>query len=238
MIGLILAAGKGSRLKQLTANTPKSLLELRDGFSMLDYNVEMLKEIGVDHIYVVTGFAKEKIEERVLAYNDVSISTIYNPFWDKCNVLGSLYIALPYLKDDFYFLHADTLADKSIWITLKTAQGKIVLPYEQKKCGEEEMKVEFDGNGKLINISKEIPSEKAEGEFLGIAKFSGSLIPYLQTTAERLFSEGELNLYMEAAVQVAIEDDTNIGTFEIGESDFVEVDFQEDYSRAVKMFGE
>jgi L-glutamine-phosphate cytidylyltransferase len=236
MIGVVLAAGKGSRLGNYTTDLPKSLLPLNDNnYTLLDYNLSLLSKFNLDKIIVVTGFNSDKIEQHIKKYNNIEV--VYNPFWDHCNVLGSLYMALKSINDDFLFLHADTLADRSIWDTLIKAKGEMVLPFERKQCCEEEMKVLLKDN-KVIQITKEMDADLADGEFLGIAKFEKSTIPYFKQTAERLFKKGELNHYMESVIQEAInENKFEINAMDILHHNFVEVDFEEDYLRAKKEFG-
>lgn len=238
MIGVILAAGKGSRLKDLSKDTPKSLLKLDDSKTLLDYNLNILEGLGIKKVLIVTGFAQDKIVSKVSERTNIDIKTIYNPFWNHCNVLGSLYMALPYITDDFLFLHADTLVENNVWSNLATAKGQIVLPFKKKACGEEEMKVVHDENGKLIKITKEMPASEADGEFLGIAKFSRELIDFIQERSRILFSRGVLNQYMEAVVQEAVDlTNIDISTLDIGDAKFIEVDFENDYREAKKLFG-
>ena len=146
-------------------------------------------------------------------------------------------MVLDKINDDFLFLHADTLADKEIWNQLMNANGEMVLPYERKQCVEEEMKILLEDN-KIVKISKEIDESKADWEFLGIAKFEKSTIPFFKSKAEELFKEGDLNHYMESIVQCAIDEDKyDISVMDILDHNFVEVDFEEDYIRAKTEFG-
>lgn len=235
MTGVILAAGKGSRLGNYTTDLPKSLLPLNNyNETLLDYNLKLLGRFGLKKIIVVTGFNSDKIEEHLANYSNIEV--IYNPFWNHCNVLGSLYMALDNIQDDFLFLHADTLAEQGIWDNLLNTEGEMVLPFERKRCGEEEMKVILKGN-KVVQISKELDLQRAAGEFLGIAKFKKNTISYFKSTAKRLFEKGNLNQYMEAVIQEAInEEKFNITAMDIGEYNFVEVDFEEDYEKAKVQF--
>ncbi|MEH6514537.1 MAG: phosphocholine cytidylyltransferase family protein [Maribacter arcticus] len=237
MIAVIMAAGKGSRLGEYTTNLPKSLLPLNDsGKTLLDYNLDILDALEIKRILIVTGFNSELIEKHTSSNAKVEI--IYNPFWDNCNVLGSLYVALNHIDDDFLFLHADTLANLKIWQILEKTNGDMVLPFERKKCGEEEMKVVLGENNALLNITKEIDPEKSQGEFLGIAKFSKKTVSYFKQKAEELFKKGNLNHYMEAVVQSAIQNqDIDITVMDILDNQFVEVDFEEDYQKAKQLFG-
>lgn len=236
MIGVVLAAGKGSRLGNYTTDLPKSLLPLNDNNdTLLDYNLALLSKFDLEKIIVVTGFNSDKIEQHIKKYDKIEV--VYNPFWDSCNVLGSLYLALKSINDDFLFLHADTLADKGIWDNLIKAEGEMVLPFERKQCCEEEMKVLIKDN-KVIQITKEMDADKADGEFLGIAKFNKITIPFFKQTAETLFKKGELNHYMESVIQEAINQNKfEINAMDILHHNFVEVDFEEDYLRAKNEFG-
>jgi choline kinase len=234
MIGVILAAGKGSRLGDLTNETPKSLLRLNKNMTLLDYNLIMLKKLKVKEILIITGFESVQIEEHVSKMPNVKC--IFNPFWNHCNVLGSLYMGLPYINDDFFFLHADTLVDFSIWSRINNMKADVVLPYQRKVCGEEEMKVRHDSEGNLKEISKLIDPIQADGEFIGVAKFNQSFVKHMKRFADKLFKAGFLNLYMESIIEEAIKENTIITTFDILEASFVEVDFIEDYRFAVKQF--
>lgn len=233
MIGVILAAGKGSRLGGHTADTPKSLLKLNDTQTLLDYNIEVLEKLNVEKIYIVTGFNSSKIEDHV---KGTSIECIFNPFWNCCNVLGSLYMTLPYIENDFLFLHADTLVGFEVWEKLFSYEGDIVMPFKRKICGEEEMKVKLDEQGNLLQVNKTMDEKDADGEFLGIAKFSKNIVPYIREASDRLFKTGRLDFYMEAAVEEAIRDKRDIKAFDIGDAKFIEVDFEEDYLMAQKVF--
>jgi L-glutamine-phosphate cytidylyltransferase len=236
MLAVILAAGKGSRLGEHTTDLPKSLLPLNDeGKTLLDYNMQLLQKLGVGKILIVTGFNSGKIEEHVKNYTGTRI--VYNPFWNHCNVLGSLYMALGHIDEEFLFLHADTLAVEEIWTGMLAGKGDMVLPFQRKKCGEEEMKVVLNGET-IVEISKEIDPPRADGEYLGIAKFSSSTISYFKSKAESLFKTGNLNYYMEEVISQAIKEDRfDIRAMDILHHNFVEVDFEEDYLRAKAQFG-
>jgi len=237
MIALILAAGRGSRLGNYTENIPKSLLTLNmNGDTLLDFNLKMLEKIGVSKTIIVTGYETRQIEEKAKKYSNVEI--VYNPFWNSCNVLGSMYMALDHLDDDFLFLHADSLMEEGAWQELKnTEEGEMILPYEAKKCGEEEMKMIIE-DGKVVRISKEFEADLAAGEFVGIALFRKITIPFFKSKAKELFETGDLNHYMESIIQCSIDEGLHdIRPLNISTYAFVEVDFEEDYLKAKDVFG-
>lgn len=240
MKALFLAAGKGSRLGLLTDNTPKSLLPICGGTqTLLSYNLDNLYDFGVNDFVFVTGFMHQKIEEYVELWasgKDVIIQFVYNPFWLQCNVLGSFYLALNMINDDFFYLHADTVVEKGVWTRLNEVMKDYVLAVDLKKCGEEEMKVSFE-EGKLIDIAKTIPSDSAAGEFIGIAKFAKNTLHYFCNMAVRLFEEKGLFLYMEETLMTGLKENRiNVDWVDVSDLATIEVDFEEDLYAANELF--
>ena len=227
MQAIIMAAGRGSRLGELTDDVPKAFLKVR-GHRLIDYNLALLHENGIDDIKIVTGYRGELYD--ALAAERQGITCIYNPFYEHCNVLGSYYMAQDKLADDdTIYLHADTLCDPDIFSGIATSKADIAMPVDFKQCDQEAMKV-LTRNGEVIEVSKKIPIDIAEGEFIGMAKMSAKVMPAVKVASRKLMSEGRLDSYFEGAVQEII----NEGKFSIiampTEGRFWgEVDFLEDY---------
>lgn len=241
MRAVILAAGKGSRLGKLTDDTPKSMLKLNDEHTLLSYNVMQLSEAGIESIILVSGYQSQKIEdysqELAIIY-DIAIEIVLNPFWDHCNVLGSFYMSLEIIKDDFIFLHADTLSSKEVVDGLIDSVSDVCLAVDLKPCGEEEMKVWLENN-KVKRITKCDIGYKADGEFVGIAKFSSSMIAYFREKSQAIFKLGVLDSYMEQVLDNAlVEDSLLVEYFDASAYSTIEVDFIEDLAMAQSMFGD
>ncbi|HDZ85246.1 MAG TPA: CTP--phosphocholine cytidylyltransferase, partial [Candidatus Moranbacteria bacterium] len=81
MRAIILTAGKGNRLYPLTKNTPKCLLKIFNGHSILESQVNLFREYEIDEIVIVTGFLAHQIEQFVELYSDIPIITVHNPFY-------------------------------------------------------------------------------------------------------------------------------------------------------------
>ena len=238
MIAVILAAGKGSRISQITNGIPKSLLPLND-ITILGHTLNQLNECNIKEIHIVTGYKQNLIVNYVKAFCKDSVNFINNPIYSKSNVLYSLYLSIPFLKgQDVIFIHADTLFTKNILDTLinKLQDNDAVLPVEFKKCGKEEMKVITKDNN-VIKISKNISTSKSEGEFLGIAALSKNLIEMIELKAKELFLEGDLSHFFEAALQELInEKKITVPFYDILKESWIEIDTVEDYKDAINMF--
>lgn len=230
MQAIIMAAGKGSRLGELTKGKPKSFAEIK-GKKLIEYNLALLRKYCVDEIIIVTGYQCEAFEE--LLAGEENIRLIYNPFYEMVNVLGSFYMGMEALHDDFIYLHADTLCEPAIFEKMVRSEGDIVLPVEYKKCDDEAMKVRSE-NGKIVQITKKMEADKAEGEFIGIAAFRKKVIPALKEKTKQLMKEKAFSDYFESAIQRLIDDKESfdIRTAPTEGAFWAEIDFPEDYEKA------
>ncbi len=230
MQAIIMAAGKGSRLGELTGGAPKSFAEIK-GKKLIEYNLQMLRHFGVEEIIIVTGYRCEAFEELTKHMGDIRL--VYNPFYEMVNVLGSFYMGMWALRDDFIYLHADTLCEPAIFEKLLKTKADIVLPVDYKICDEEAMKVRSE-HGRIVEITKQMSTEAAEGEFIGIAAFGKETIPALQRKTKQLLKEKEFTAYFESAIQRLIdEEDFDIKTVSTDRAFWAEIDFMEDYEAAV-----
>ena len=83
MKAIILAAGQGKRLKPLTNDKPKCMINLF-GKRIIDYQIEVFKKFGISDIIVVTGFKSESV--------DISEIKIYqNHDFDRTNMVETLF---------------------------------------------------------------------------------------------------------------------------------------------------
>lgn len=231
MQAIIMAAGKGSRLGKITEGKPKSFAEIK-GKKLIEYNLQLLKKYGVNEIFIVTGYCCESFEKLVEGMEGVYL--IYNPFYEMMNVLGSFYMGMDRLKDDFIYLHADTLCEPALFekLVMIASDADAILPVDYGPCNEEAMKVKTS-KGSIVEITKQMPAEEAEGEFIGMAAFRREIIPALKDKTKKLLQEKKFNEYFESAIQRLIdEEDFRIKAIPIAGAFWTEIDFEEDYEKA------
>ena len=230
MQAIIMAAGKGSRLEGLTGGAPKSFVEIK-GKKLIEYNIKLLEKYGIKDIIIVTGYCCEVFEE--FLKDKKQIRLIYNPFYEMVNVLGSFYMGMEALHDDFIFLHADTLCEPEILEKMIQTEGDVILPVEYKACDEEAMKIRSK-QGRLVEITKQMPLEAAEGEFIGIEAFQKKVIPVLKEKVKQLLKERKFDAYFESAIQYLIDQENfHIVPVPTENAFWAEIDFMEDYEKAV-----
>lgn len=231
MQAIIMAAGKGSRLGGITEGKPKAFAEIK-GRKLIEYNLRLLKKYGIHEIIIVTGYCCEAFEEMTKSMEGIHL--IYNPFYEMVNVLGSFYMGMEALKEDFIYLHADTLCEPSVFEKLVyiASDADAILPVDYKKCDEEAMKVRTR-RGNLVQITKQMPINEAEGEFIGMASFRKNVLPALKAKTKELLKEKKFNEYFEGAIQKLVdEEDYRIKTVPTAGAFWAEIDFREDYEKA------
>ena len=130
MIAMILAAGRGERLRPLTDTVPKCLVEVR-GQSLLEWHLEHISKAGIKDVVINLGWLGEQIVERVGSGSEYGLNVLYSDESD--NVLetgGGIQKALPMLgSEPFLVLNADIFTEMPILnITLlDSALGHLVL---------------------------------------------------------------------------------------------------------------
>lgn len=239
MKAVVLSAGKGTRIHTLTNGGPKSLLPLGNS-TLLGQSLAHLREQGVDELIIVTGYKRDAITNYVRQVWDAKLEIVFNPNYDSTNVLYSFWLALPWIcNSDFIFLHADTVFSQEVLrrVLNHKADAPMVFAVDRHPCEEEEMKVRIADN-RVTLVTKQMPSDAADGEFLGLARVSGAQIAGLRRHAERLFEEGTFNAFFELAVQRMIDEDgLAVEVADVSGLPWREVDFPEDYAAARALFG-
>ncbi len=110
MRAIILAAGLGTRLRPMTNNTPKSLIKIKSK-PLIEYQIEYLKEKGINEIIIVVGYLKEQFNYLKEKYN---IKLVYNDKYNIYNNFYSLFLVKQYLENA-YVIDADNYIFKNIF---------------------------------------------------------------------------------------------------------------------------
>jgi choline kinase len=235
----VLAAGPGRRLQPLTDALPKTLLPLGDGRTILDLALANLRAVGLEEVVVVTGFAAERVEERATDLerrHGVRLELVFNELAEEWNNAYSLWLAREAFAEGALLVNGDTVHPRSVEESLLAARGPDVLLAvdQEKRLGEEEMKILLAEDGTLVRISKEIDPTSAAGEYIGVTLIeppaAGPLADALEATWRR-----DPSLYYEDGFQELADRGGKIHVTPIGTVDWVEVDDHADLARAQEL---
>lgn len=232
MKAIILAAGRGSRMKTLTQDQPKCLIKVK-GKALLDWQIEALRVAGISEIGVVTGYRREKLNTRGLV-------EFHNPLWAETNMVSSLVCAQEWLRqepcvvtysDIFYrpsAIESLIIRDDSLaitydvnWLNLWVERfGDPLLDAETFRLNEVNALVEIGGKPKSI--------EEVQGQYMGLLKFAPRGWQEVEKILSKLSPKEKNALNMTTILQKVI-DAGNVEVFAVPYADlWGEVDRSED----------
>jgi choline kinase len=236
MIGLVLAAGAGRRLRPYTDTLPKALVPVDGETTIMDISLRNLAAAGLSEVTIVVGYCAGAVEERVEGFEQkygVKISLVHNDKAEEWNNAYSLWLARDHFAQGALMVNGDTVHPVSVEHTLLAARGpSILLAVDTvKKLADEEMKTVFNEDGQLTKITKLMDPAAAYGEYIGAniieASAAGKLADALKATFEK-----DPNQFYEDGFQLYADRGNEVRAAEIGEVSWVEVDNHEDLAKA------
>ncbi len=230
---VILAAGMGRRLG---LSYPKALLHL-GGKTILERAIYILYKQNIRDIAIITGYREDRLRRYVSDLKwlppDVKIVCLLNNRYSETNNIYSLWLAKKFFADNsFVLINSDVLFHSSILTLLLNSEHETALLLDDSKgLGLEEMKVTLDSSGLVKGIDKEIDPKRANGEYIGIAKFGGDSVFVLSRTLDLMIRQDYVNLFYESALQLMCKE-VDIYAVSTQQLPWIEVDTPEDLKEA------
>jgi choline kinase len=231
MKGIILAAGRGARLNGGDRDLPKCLVTV-GGETLLSRNVRLLRSAGVEDVVVVIGCAADTVRRAC-----PGVEFVENARYAQTNSLYSLWLTRPLLAGGFVVMNCDVLVHPQLLGDLLTARhdDALLLAYRDgdTRYGDEEMKVRVR-YGRVVDISKSMDPDEADGENVGIAKFGAAGAQLLAKEMDALIAAGNHRAWVPRAFK-AFADRRPLHAVSTRGFPWIEIDFPEDYRRAVEV---
>lgn len=195
MRGLILAAGRGSRLGDYNDGTPKCLLEVGRR-RLIEHQLEALAECGVAPVAMVVGYGADEVRDAV----GIRAEYVHNRRWEQTNSIYSFWLAREWLSDAVVVLNCDVLFSPEILARLLEVEGDAIA-YDSTSGGSpEHMKVTVR-DGRLCDMSKNMPASESAGENVGVLCFTAETARAIAERADALIAAGHEKTWLGAAVR-------------------------------------
>ena len=233
MTGVILAAGMARRLRPLTDEKPKCLLEVA-GKTLLQRTVDAMLQAGIGELVVVTGYRASMVSDFLTAhYPTLAIRFIHNADYEHNNNIYSLWLAMQEVRGrEFLLMDSDILCDPEAVSRIARQEGS-ALALNRHELGEEEMKVVVDGDGHITAISKTCPIADAIGESLGIEKISAEYSAALARELDQMIvNEGLIDIFYERAFERLIPQGHTFRVVDVTDLFSYELDTPQDFQEA------
>lgn len=243
MQAVILAAGMGKRLGELTKNNTKCMVKI-NGISLINRLLEQLSKLSLNKIIIVIGYEGEKLKNYLgYSYKTIEIEYIENPIYNKTNNIYSLYLAKEkLLEDDTILIESDLIFEDSIFTLLEQSSYPnvaVVAKYESWMDG---TMVRIDNENNIINF---IPKKAFRYEdialyykTINIYKFSkefarNQYIPFLEAYIHAL---GNNEYYEQVLRVITILDNCNLKALILNNEKWYEIDDIQDLDIAETIF--
>lgn len=240
MKAIVLAAGIASRLRPLTDNTPKCLLNVGSK-NLLGRTIDALISNGFNELVVVTGYLREMIENYISSnYPQLTVDYIFNQNYASTNNIHSLWLTKEAVKgQSILLLDSDILFDPLLITRLLDSNYKNCLALNSHELGDEEIKVIVDNSSKILEISKVCSISDAIGESVGIEKFSELLVEQLfEELDDMILNKKQSNIFYEAAFENIIKKGADIYIVNTTDLFSMELDTVEDFENACEKLPE
>ena len=245
MQGLILAAGMGKRLKELTKNNTKCLVKV-NGVSLIERTLKQLEKLNLKQIVIVVGYEGKKLIDYINTLNiKTPIIYINNDIYDKTNNIYSLSLAKEYLlKDDTLLLESDIIFEDGVLESLVEDPRDTLALVDKYKSWMDGTCLKLDTNdsilsfvsGKNLDFADKDDYYKTVNIYKFSKEFSSShYVPFLNAY-EKAFGENE---YYEQVLRViSLLDDPIIKAKRLNGELWYEIDDIQDLDIAESLFEE
>ena len=243
---VILAAGMGIRLRNLTGLLPKGLLEI-GGKSLIYRSLESLKNEGIDRAIIVTGFQDSLYYQHLQQNKDIpELEFVYSKQFEETGSMHSLFVANNYLQEDFLLLESDLLFESRALPSVINFEGPdVVLASGETGSGDEvyiygekyKKQPDIINSGSIVTggiaaISKKpFPGLSVQGELVGISKISLKLLNQMCALHE-FNPEFPCDWHYEECISDLCSK-TEIPFLKVGDLVWTEIDDQSHYERAL-----
>lgn len=231
MKAIILAAGVGKRLWEVTQHRPKCLIEI-GGQSLLHRYLESLAGLGIRRADIVVGYKQEMIRAAVERDScGLAVRFLVNEEFHRGSI-SSLWIARTAFDDDAVVMDADVLFHREILRRLVSSPHENVLLMDEtvKQTGEECMVVV--AGGRVIALTKKVPEQyDYAGEGVGFLRVRHEDTPRVVSSLRGYVDKGAWDMEYEDAL-LGYFQDVRVGHEKIGGLPWTEIDFLDDIKKA------
>ncbi len=241
---VVLAAGRGSRLGALGAETPKWLLEV-GGRTLAERQLEGFRHANghVASTRVVTGHAAPAVERFLAERPEAAVTTVHNVEYAALNNWYSLLLALRSIADPrarVVVLNADFCADPEaigrFVADSATTDSEAMLAVDlERPLTNESMKVALRSDGTLDRIGK-VAVDRPVGEYVGMLMVGGSTLHRLREALEAFVGRPEAaDEWYEGAVGATARAGARWAVWPMPSSRWVEIDDDRDLVQALEL---
>jgi choline kinase len=219
-----LVAGEGRRLRPLTDQLPKAMIEL-GGSTLAERGLSSLRAAGVMEVVAVTGHFPEALQPVEVLIDGQR----FNPRYADAGNVYSLWCARDVVARGCYIVNSDVLFEEEIARRLVALTGSALLCCSDHGVDQESMKAVSE-QGRLSRLSKSVPVD-SNPEYIGLTRIDPADGPLLAEILHRRVENGLLDDYYEAAIE-ELAQKRSVRIERVDGLAWIEIDDHDDLARA------
>ena len=225
MNAILLAAGKGTRLRPFTETLPKSMFMLGKNESILGRTVRQLKQRIDGDVIIATGYMRGNFS----VFSD-ECTLVHNPFYGVTNSIASLWFCREFLNDDVIIVNADVVLEDSLLDEILKHNEDAFVCVDCSRSQEGDYNVAVNGDH-VVMMSKEL--RVPDAEYVGVTVLKKSKVQELKRCIEVMVENEQINEWYEnALVHMILYDDFSLKYLDASQYQWTEVDCADDLLRA------
>lgn len=225
MKAIIIAAGIGSRLENISGNRPKCLIEM-DGISLISRSVSLLAAQGITDITVITGYKSELVQQEL----QKRVSYLHNPYFEVTNSIASLWLAKELLHDDLILMNADLYYETAVLDTALAQSGNAVMLSDSTRIIDADFRFGVDGD-RILKTGNQLTDLETDCEYVGIVRIDKRFVERFRLRLEQMIKSGDFRNWWEGVLYSFIDEGVAITHKDVEGAFWSEVDNLEDYNR-------
>lgn len=232
-VAVILVAGVGSRLRPLTDDRPKALVEV-GGKTILGRAVELLAAHGVERVVLATGYREDAVEAAMRSA-PVAVECYRNEHYDSTQNSVSLARCRAGIRGEpFYKLDGDVIFRQDVLARLDACAASLAVAVDRsRQLDAEAMKVRLGAGNRIAAFGKGIPLARSAGETMGIERIAASAGERLFDAIEAAVAAGRNDLYYEDVYsELVAAGELDAELVDVGDLPWTEIDDPDDLARA------
>lgn len=241
---IILAAGQGTRLRPLTNDRPKCMVEYKNK-PIIDSILEVANDCNIKNIAVINGYKKEVLEDYL---KEKKLNFFTNTEFNSTNMVSTLFCAKEFMDDDLIISYADIVYSKEVLQRLIDSKEdfSVIVDRKWRELWSQRMENPLEDaetlkvkDNKIVELGKKPNSyNDIEGQYIGLIKISKhiirNVIDFYEALDKNMIYDGKdfNNLYMTSFIQMIIENLLDVKPVYI-DGGWIEVDCINDLNSSI-----
>lgn len=201
MKALILNSGMGTRLGELTKDTPKCMTYISENETIISRQIRLLESVGIKNFLITTGPFEDKLIKYISSLNTSSkFEYVNNPDYQNTNYIYSIYLAKEKIEEDIIVIHGDLVFSESVATAVVSSKDSCMVVSTTEPIPKDDFKAVVEDNYiKAVGVEfYDTPNAVTAQPFYKLYKkewlvWLGEIEKFVVSDNKKVYAENALN---------------------------------------------